>query len=169
MILYLLRHGIAEDKIAGKHKNDSERRLTKEGIDELRLSVKGMKALKLGIEHVLASPYVRTKETAEIVAEGLGIKKGLKYSENLQCGMDPKKLLKELAEKYYSKDRILLVGHEPHMSALIAVLTSGNEFGSIQMKKGSLCKVEIDRPVYGLCGTLKWLLTPKQLILIGNE
>ncbi len=169
MNLYFLRHGIAEDRNPAKHKDDSQRALTDEGIEAMRLEVKAFKALKLDFDHILSSPYLRARQTAEITAEGLGIKKRLKFSDHLACGGDPKKLVKDLATNYYSKDNILLVGHEPYLGDLIGLMISGSAHASIQMKKGGLCKVAVEYPAFALCGTLKWLLTPNQLIKLGEK
>jgi len=61
----------------------------------------------------------------------------------------------------------LLVGHEPYLSQLIALLSSGGTSATIDMKKGGLCKLETEGLEYGHCATLQWLLTPRQMELIA--
>jgi phosphohistidine phosphatase SixA len=50
-----------------------------------------------------------------------------------------------------------LVGHEPTFSLTIAELIGG---GRVQMKKGALARVDVNR---NLQGELVWLLQPKIL------
>ena len=64
----LLRHGIAEDREVWKGP-ESERPLTKEGVQKTRKAVAGLKNLGIQPTHLLSSPYTRAWETAEIVAE----------------------------------------------------------------------------------------------------
>jgi len=62
---------------------------------------------------------------------------------------------------------LLLVGHEPQLSALISTLTSGNASARPLLKKGGLCKLEVEKLQIGKCANLLWLLTPRQLISIA--
>ncbi len=77
-------------------------------------------------------------------------------------------LIEELKRKHGKRERkVLLVGHEPYLSRLIALLISGNTSAAITMKKGSLCKLSIDNLVFGGCASLEWLLTPGQMRAVG--
>ena len=71
MNLYLLRHGIAADPSLPEFTNDAERPLTPKGQRRLRQIVKAMGAFNLSFDVIFSSPYVRTKQTAEIVAKSL--------------------------------------------------------------------------------------------------
>jgi len=59
--------------------------------------------------------------------------------------------------------QVLVVGHEPGLSRLISVLTSGQARTSIDLKKGALCKLTAAALEYDRCATLEWLLTSRQL------
>ena len=72
MILYLLRHGIAEPRDADGQ-DDETRALTKAGRQKMQAVARGMLALDLGVERILSSPYLRAKQTAEIVAGALDL------------------------------------------------------------------------------------------------
>ena len=63
----------------------------------------------------------------------------------------------------------MLVGHEPYLSRLIALLTAGETGVAIDLKKGGLGKLEAESLHYGRCATLVWLLTPRQMELMTNE
>ena len=69
MEIYLLRHGIAEESAVGGR--DSDRALTAEGRDKLRRVLKRAHAGGVRPGVILASPYKRAMETAQMAAETL--------------------------------------------------------------------------------------------------
>lgn len=166
MELYLLRHGIAAEPGTAGYKRDRDRPLTPEGENELADIASAMKKLGLSFDIILSSPFVRARQTAEIVAEKLNLKKNLKFSEHLACGGNPKKLFEEIKKEYVSAQSLMLVGHEPYLSSLISVLVTGREDSSITMRKGGFCLLSTGALDYKKCACLEWLLTPKQMIAI---
>jgi len=74
MMLYVLRHGVAEE--VGPEGTDGSRRLTPGGRRKLRAAAVGMRALGLTFDAILTSPLVRAAETAAIVAEAQGSQAG---------------------------------------------------------------------------------------------
>jgi phosphohistidine phosphatase len=163
MDLYILRHAIAEERSGSMTGGDSQRRLTAEGKTRMRRAAKGMKALELDFDLILTSPFVRAKETADIVAEVFGLKDALKQTPSLAADGNPKDLIDELRGHYHKRKQILLVGHEPYLSRLISLLLSGDTAIAITLKKGGLCKLSTKSLQYGRCATLEWLLTPGQM------
>ena len=129
----------------------------------------GMKTLGMELDLILSSPYVRAHQTAEIAAEALNLSKKLKFSDSLKSECNPRQILEELRKKYSGAKSVLLVGHEPHLSGLTSLLISGREDCSVEMKKGGLCKLKVRSldPARG-SAVLKWLLTPKQLVLLAG-
>src|SRR5688572_27034933 len=156
MRLHFLRHGVAEEHRPGLA--DSLRRLTPEGIKEMRQAARGMKELDLKIDAIYTSPLARARETAQIAAEGLGLEDLIQESELLACGCRFGELA-DLLERCRPEARILLVGHEPDMSTLVGDLIGG---GIVRMRKASLACVETQRLMPGT-GELLWLLSPSQL------
>jgi phosphohistidine phosphatase SixA len=63
-------------------------------------------------------------------------------------------------------ENVLLVGHEPYLGKLIALLAAGNTSLEIDFKKGGLCKLEAEFLLYGRCAKLAWLITPRQMELM---
>ena len=124
----------------------------------------------LGVEFdlILSSPYVRARETAEIVADIFKMKKKIAFSENLIPMGDPELLIPEVNEKY-SVDSIALVGHEPHLSTLVGVLTTENTKLDITLKKGGVCYLSTDDLHHEHRATLEWLLTPGILVEISDK
>jgi phosphohistidine phosphatase len=163
MNLYILRHAIAEEIDTKRFSNDSERPLTSEGKRKMMSVAKGMKALDLSFDVIVSSPFVRAKQTAEIVTQVFKAKRKLKLSPNLAVGGDPEDLIEELKLDLDSIENVLLVGHEPYLSQLISLLLTGDSSLSLEMKKAGLCKLYIDVLQYGHCATLEWLMTPGQL------
>jgi phosphohistidine phosphatase len=166
MDIYLLRHAIAVERGAPGCEKDSERPLTPEGEKKMWRAAEGMKALGLSFDLILSSPYVRARQTAEIVAKVFEAEEKLIESAALTPDGDAEELIGELARHSRSLGSILLVGHEPALSSLISVLIAGDWSLSVVMKKGGLCLLTADLLKHGRCATLEWLLTPRQLRLI---
>ena len=53
------------------------------------------------------------------------------------------------------------------LNELIALLIAGSPTVMIDLRKGGLAKLEVEKLRFGRCATLGWLLTPKQMKLIG--
>jgi phosphohistidine phosphatase len=166
MNLYLLRHGIAAEPGAAGFEPDSERPLTAKGKNRLRTTAKAMVELDLSFDLILSSPFLRAKQTAEIIAESLKLKKQLRFSDVLTPDGNPKALIRQLNELKPVPENVLLVGHEPYLSQLIALLTVGETGVAIDLKKGGLGKLEAESLWLGRCATLAWLLTPRQMELM---
>jgi len=165
--LYLLRHGIAVDPGSPGYENDSERPLIPKGERRLRDAAAAMKKLELSFDLILSSPFVRAKQTAEIVASELKLKKRVEFFDGLVPGGNPKALIHALNELKPALEDVLLVGHEPYLSQLISLLVSGDANAAIEMKKGGLCKLETGELRQGQCARLAWLLTPAQMELMA--
>jgi phosphohistidine phosphatase len=166
MELYILRHGLAGEFGDPRYHDDSQRPLTAEGRRKMHQAALGMKAMGLSFDLALASPYLRARQTAEIVCRQMDCLNILQITENLEPGRDPRKLITEINEHGLNNKSVLLTGHEPFLSGLIAYLISGSHSPQVEFKKGALCKLEVGELKYGRCAELHWLLTSKQLGMI---
>ncbi len=155
MQLYFLRHGIA-DWPDWDPARDHERPLTKEGMKKMKTTAKTIAALGLKFDAILSSPYTRAWQTADIVANALGLE--VCAEPRLAPGFDPEKL-GEIMQDNAKARALLLVGHEPAFSMVISHLIGG---GRIVLKKGALARVEMSG-AEELHGELQWLLQPKML------
>jgi phosphohistidine phosphatase len=160
MRLLFLRHGIAED--AGPGRPDLARALTAEGRELMIAAAAGMRSLAVQPDAILTSPLVRARQTAEIVAEALGLQDRLREDDRLPgCELGD---LQDIVAEHPNAEQLLLVGHQPDMSVLIGTLI-GN--GRVRMGKGSLACVE------GIAGSgggeLRWLLTAPQLARLRSD
>ena len=142
-MIWFLRHGDAENG-----EPDAARKLTDKGRDQSRDAGAALAALGVRFELCLTSPKVRARETAELACEPLGVE--IREDERLAGGhFDPLELATGL-------DEVLLVGHEPDFSNVIAELTGGR----VDMKKGGLAAVND--------GELRVLLRPRETGLLGQ-
>ena len=163
MKIHVLRHGIAVVRGDLDVENDSERQLTPKGKRQLRQAVAAMKTMGLCFDLILSSPYLRAKQTAEIIAESMKLKKQLGFSNALAPDGSPKNLIRHLNQLEPEPENVLLVGHEPYLSCLISLLTTGRKDLLMDFKKGGLCQLETETLSHDRCATLVWLLTPKQM------
>ena len=167
MNLYVLRHGIAVERGTPGLGQDADRPLTAKGERRLWRITAAMAALELSFDLILSSPYLRARQTAGIVAEALRARKKLELLDSLTPGGDAKMLIAYLNGLGPAPEHVMLVGHEPYLSGLIARLISGSVSSAVTMKKGGLCKLTATSLRYGRCASLEWLLTPKQMQLMG--
>ena len=168
MRLYLMRHAIAVPHGAPGYPRDAQRPLTDEGRQQAIRAAQGLRQLGLVFDAIATSPYVRAVQTAAQVARVYGWRQPFEELEALQPDADPPQTslaLKALKER----EHVLLVGHEPHLGAWLGLLIGGPSGARCQMKKASVACVEVDHapPIAG-SGELRWLLTSKQLALIGT-
>jgi len=157
MELYLFRHGIAEDAQAGRP--DADRALTDEGRKKAAEVVKT--ARRAGVEPslIVSSPYVRAVETAQIAAEGFQHKGEIVRIEALVPHGSPEKVWAELRD-YREESAILLAGHEPLLSHLMAFLLASPAL-RVEMKKAAMVRIDVGTVGAMPHGTLRWMITPK--------
>jgi phosphohistidine phosphatase len=165
MELYILRHAIAVERGTAGYKSDFDRPLTPEGERKLRRITKAMRNLELSFDLILSSPYVRARETAEIVASAFSLKK-VETSDSLAPEGNLREFVVELKTRTPTPEGVLLVGHEPFLSLLISLLVSGSTKTSISLKKAGLAKLTVEGLRPGRCAQLEWLLTPRQMLLM---
>ena len=157
--LYLIRHGVAAER-GEDYPDDSKRPLTNAGISRLRKEAKALDALGVAFDHIITSPLVRTRQTADIFAESLKSKPSMSQSDALAPAGTSTAVIQELA-KHMRKGRIALVGHEPNIGELAARLIGARM--PMEFKKGAICRIDFEVfPPKGI-GQLRWFLTPRML------
>jgi phosphohistidine phosphatase len=168
MDLYIIRHAIAVDEATSDYESDSERPLTDKGRKKMLQIAKALRHLGVEFDLILSSPYVRAGETAEILAAVFKMKKKIAFSDNLIPLGNPELLIDEINEKY-TVDSLALVGHEPHLSTLVGLLTAESSKIEMTLKKGGVCYLSADDLHHTPRATLKWLLPPVILMDIGDK
>jgi phosphohistidine phosphatase len=155
--IYILRHGIAELRGAGRP--DGERALTEDGKAKLRKVLARARKAEVAPSLILSSPYTRALETAEMAAEALGYQGQVVRTPALLPGSSPPAVWAEIRSR--SNERaILLSGHEPLLSATAAHLLNAPTL-KMDFKKGALLRIDLDRLTGDPRGVLKWVFTPK--------
>ncbi len=161
MNLYILRHGIAEDAPPGG--DDGARKLTSRGREKLRDSTAGMRALGLKFDVILTSPLARASETAEIVAAAYSNTPPPRVEPRLAQGVPAQEAIAAIKE-FSRRHDVMIVGHEPQLSAIASILLSGSPQGiNINLKKGGLIALETAARGDRDGARLRWMLAPRQM------
>ena len=127
MDLILWRHSEAFDAEPGE--TDSERALTPKGLKQARRMAERLTAqLPEGCK-ILVSPAVRTLQTAE------ALKRKFKVVPELAPGADPEDVL-QAAKWPNAREPVLVVGHQPTLGQVAALLMSG-QLQDWEMKKAN--------------------------------
>ena len=140
MKVWILRHGEAE----GHAPTDAERNLTEHGRAEVLRSAAHLIGQPLGA--IIASPYVRAQQTAQLVRDVLGFQPEIRTVPWLTPDGDVQQVLKKLD----SDDDVLLVSHQPLVGNLISFLQHGHQRQPQPMYTASLAELEGDFPLAGL-------------------
>jgi len=166
MILYLVRHAIAEEPGI---RPDSQRPLTDNGRAQMRKIARGLARLDVRPDLILTSPYVRARETAGLLADAFQLNEdNLKVSEHLVPGSPLRQLVEEINSRYPKTENMACVGHEPFLSELSSLLLTGTKDLALNFEKGGVCALAMVSLRYGRCAGLEWLLTPSQLAMLGS-
>ncbi|MGC6482104.1 MAG: phosphohistidine phosphatase SixA [Synechococcus sp.] len=123
--LFLLRHGIAQERINGVDHPD--RPLTVRGRRRTQAVLGHVLQLGVSAERLISSPYARALETARLVHQA-GLAPAPEVSQWLAPGADHYALFP------FQERSVLLVGHEPDLSALAAALIGASP-GALRLRK----------------------------------
>lgn len=157
MLIYLLRHGRAED---GFGMRDEERALTSDGWERLRAAAPAWTRLVKAPQIVFQSPLRRAQESASVLIEAVSGQPDVRTDPALTPGSHIPNAMRLIeAELLGGTESIAFVGHEPHLGYLLGMLLTGDERHSIPFKKGMLAAVEFAST--SLIGELRFSLTQK--------
>jgi phosphohistidine phosphatase len=157
MIVYFLRHASAGEPFVNP-KKDEKRALDKEGIEQCGYVGRALVAVDAQVDVIISSPLKRCTQTASLVGNEMGYEGKLQ----METALRPEATFADfqrLLEKYGKQESIMVVGHNPNLSLFLGTVIGDGSQASIEMKKGSVARVEMRR---GL-GTLNWYVTPKVL------
>ncbi|EKD27913.1 MAG: hypothetical protein ACD_79C00499G0001 [uncultured bacterium] len=137
MNLTFIRHGDAV-KLA---KSDEERTLTDKGKEDIKKIGLFLKKAFERYDVIISSPYIRALETANIIADILGMQNNVITDPRLGCGSNFFKI-KDVVNENKNFKNILFSGHAPDMGIITAeLLGTANQ---IDFHKGSIMKVELN-------------------------
>jgi phosphohistidine phosphatase len=158
MKILLIRHAIAVPHGTPGF-SDDERPLTPKGEKRFRKAARGLAAIVDRPQALLSSPLTRALQTAEIAAVTWG---------EVEVTVEPAFAHSNIDEQldaftgYPADALVAAVGHEPHMSALLARLIGGGEQERLEFRKGGAAMVKVTgAPHDG--GRLVWYIRPRIL------
>lgn len=152
MLVYLLRHGIADRRAS----TDQERELTPEGIAQNRAVMKKFFLQSPQIDKGFVSPFTRAKQTADDFRLAFP---GIEFEETelITPDSDPYDVLNLLEEN--QEQNVILVSHNPLLSRLVSLLVDGAMESSRDVDTSNILCVMMDIVAPG-CGELKYVIKP---------
>ncbi len=152
MHLILMRHAQAEPMDSKRHPADAARPLTRFGRNTQEKIAAALKRLEYGPYCLIASPRLRAKQTAEITAQALGLKRPLTLDAVLADEYSPPALVRLL--RNVRDNTPICIGHEPDLSEF-AGLVLGPETGPrIRLETSSIVIIHFDEAIDIGRGTL---------------
>ncbi|MBU0924963.1 histidine phosphatase family protein [bacterium] len=134
--LYIVRHTQKEEAL--QH-DDYDRELSPEGLEKAKKIAQNFANKNLPIDLIVASPARRTKITAEIFAQALDYKKSIMFNEVLYMAF-VNELFETIFYTFDSVDSMLLVGHNPSLTALAITLVGFKE----KFEMGAIMEINFD-------------------------
>jgi phosphohistidine phosphatase len=151
--LYIIRHAWAEDP--GPEFDDHARPLTKKGRKRFERFIRHLAAGGFSVDLIATSPLVRTRQTAEIMADVLLPRPRVEVVDALAPASDWQQIVEWTVEQ--DAARVAWVGHAPCVGRLVA-LCIGDGSAAIHMQKGAVASIRLDDGL-GHPGELQWLAT----------
>ncbi len=153
--VHLLRHAHAGDAFEWIG-DDDLRPLTKKGRQQSEQLGAFLESHGVRPDVIVSSPLVRARQTAEIVAESLGMT--VRTDRRLGHGFGKRELWAVLDET--GGREVMLVGHDPDFSSLLTYLIDAAE---MHIRKGTLATVDLHTRLGDGEGELRWLVPPDLL------
>jgi phosphohistidine phosphatase len=160
MLLLLVRHAQAAAQDAARYPDDSLRPLVAKGKKAQARISRELRKRGLTPSRVYSSPWRRAWQTARILVAETGLPKSARFPcEALAAAPDLGALAAEVGA-IDADETIALVGHEPWMSELAALLLTGDSAGvRVDFAKSGVLGIEMEGLKAG-SGTLVFYLIP---------
>lgn len=163
MEIYLIRHGIAQEREIGIP--DETRSLTDKGRDKTRRVAQRLYDLGIRFDIVLTSPLVRSQQTAKILHE-CKLSRTITESAHLAPSGSINNWLNWLNKQQYPQPtQLALVGHQPNLGQWAEILVWGEDRANLVLKKAGIIGLalpETESPIGQ--SQLFWLTPPKFLL-----
>ena len=159
MTIYFLRHGSAGQSMSNPTQ-DEKRPLDEEGEQQCAMMGSLLAAMQVELDEVLTSPLKRAEQTASLTCNAMGFEGQLQVVDELRPEAEFPDF-RALLQKHKKAQAIMVVGHNPSLSAFLSLLLSRGENDScVALKKGAVARVELDGRKNA---ELSWCVTPKLL------
>jgi len=134
--LYILRHAKEE---FNQNINDYDLHLSEQGSKDAKKIGEILNKKKVLPDLIVSSPALRARETAQIVAKQINYKNHIMYNEVIYEAF-LNELIESISYTYDSVNSLLIVGHNPALTALAITFTDFKE----ELKNSDLIKIEFD-------------------------
>jgi phosphohistidine phosphatase len=162
MLLLLIRHASADARDPERWPDDRDRPLTDKGRKTQRDVSRYLQKRGFVPTLVLASPWARAAETAEILVRELQLPKPPVPCDALADNPDLARLAEDVGEPG-PEAIVALVGHSPWIEELASVLLTGTAAGvRIDYPKSGVMGIDVEKPAAGT-GELRFFLRPKMV------
>ena len=159
MMLYVLRHAIAEDPVPGR--SDSSRQVTEQGRRKAERVLSHARRIGVRPSTILTSPYIRAAQTAAVARDQLRLLAEPIVTRALVPYVSVEALWNEIRDHAAAGD-VLVSGHNPQLSWLVMWLVGGRA-DALWLKKSGLAALDVGPAGPHPRATLSWLLTPKSV------
>jgi phosphohistidine phosphatase len=151
--LYLVRHADAGDP-AGWAGSDDERPLSEKGRGQAERLGALFEAAGFTPDVILSSPKLRAIQTADFLARAVD----LQVTQDARlAGPFNMTTLAEVVADAGNPARAVLVGHDPDFSDVASELVGA----TVDLKKGALARIDIEKGPEAGTGVLRWLIPPE--------
>lgn len=162
MLIHLMQHGVCLPK-----ELDAHQPLSPVGREQIQKSAKAAQILGLRYELVIASPKIRSQQTAEIMADYTGYPVSHIEVTDAVKAMAPAQATLSFIHEYDGLDSIFIAGHLPSLGIVASTLLTGGSKLDIHIENGGLMQIDL-QPGKDK-GVLNWYLSPAQLAQIANN
>jgi phosphohistidine phosphatase len=153
IILYLVQHAEAKTE-----QEDPSRGLSENGLSDIKKIANQAARLSVEASQIFHSGKKRASQTAQILAEHLHPDKGVSESDGLAPMDEPKIWAERLSS--IIEEKIMLVGHLPHLGRLAGLLICNDEKKNIvNFKMAGIVCLKRDED---MSWSLEWMLTPEE-------
>jgi len=159
--IILLRHGLAEERVAGK--KDEDRGLTADGHGRMKRIARGLEIALPKVNAIYTSPLLRAVQSALWVSKAYRSRAAVNTTDALAPGASRKDFLALVAS--IQERRAILVGHEPSLTENLRALTGLGRSPFAELKKGGCYGVRLTADGKNV---LEWILPPRILRKLGE-
>jgi phosphohistidine phosphatase len=141
-MFFLMRHAQASWQAA----SDFERPLTAQGVESIEQLLAKHGAALTQVSKIVCSPYLRTRQTAQIVADYLAVET-LLIEPNITPDNSVNEAVKALESHWC--DNLLVITHQPLIGDLVCFLEYGDMGLSEPVDVGAIYSYQLAWPGFG--------------------
>lgn len=164
MKLLIVRHAAAVERSTAIA--EEMRYLTPAGRAFMRKTARTLQKKRIDPALIVTSPLVRAVQTADILAETIAYGGPMVVRDEVGPGFGLP-ALRGLLTEFPPVGELVIVGHEPDLSGVIAALLALP--GGFSFKKGAAVKLRVDPAALQATAVFKWLAVGDKLLMSREE